>query len=51
MADLDKILKFVVVDVESRQTIAAFAQRSSALKWKDDLELRTGREFKIDFRG
>ena len=47
MATLDQVLHHIVTDVESKQTIAAFATAGSAVLWAEELEARTGRELKI----
>jgi hypothetical protein len=43
MADLDKVLRFVVTDAETKQTIAAFNNEQYAELWADWYETRTGR--------
>lgn len=43
MAELDKVLRFVVQDAETKQTIAAFNNENYAELWADWYETRTGR--------
>lgn len=47
MTDLRKILRHIVIDAESGQTIAGFAVRTEALRYARDKEQVSKREYRV----